>query len=115
MRAEPVRVVIRRHEWEVHRVADVQAERAAWGDEPEVAFRNAELEGIALFEPCVILLDEELEGVEDLDTSIHELLHAYNRRWSELHVTTLAATLARALWEMGWRRRASKKTTKPSA
>lgn len=100
----PVRVVIRGREWEIHRVEDVAAEWQSYRGEPELGPAYHDAHGVTIRRHAVILLEEEPDGVEDLDTTVHELLHAY---WPEMHenaVRPAAAMLARALWALGWRR-----------
>lgn len=44
-----------------------------------------------------------LQGLDRLDTEIHEALHAVQGFASEEHVTEVATTLAQILWRLGYR------------
>lgn len=44
-----------------------------------------------------------LDGLDRLDTEIHEALHAMQGFASEEHVTEVATTLAGLLWRLGYR------------
>lgn len=50
-----------------------------------------------------IVLESELEGVEALDTAIHEYLHALEPTWSEKRVARSASGMAKYLWKIGVR------------
>jgi hypothetical protein len=50
-----------------------------------------------------VSISKNLEGVERLDTEIHEALHAVQGFASEEHVTDVATTLAEILWRLGYR------------
>jgi hypothetical protein len=44
------------------------------------------------------------EGIERLDTELHEALHAMQGFASEEHTEQVATTLAQILWKIGYRR-----------
>ena len=53
----------------------------------------------------VILIKKGLASQEELDTVIHELLHAANfKQFSEEYVEELATDLTNVLWKLGWRK-----------
>ncbi len=41
---------------------------------------------------------------EELDTYVHELLHAEFPKWTEKRVATLATSIAGLLWALGYRK-----------
>tara|TARA_R100000458_G_C8251445_1_gene228333 strand:+ start:1153 stop:1452 length:300 start_codon:yes stop_codon:yes gene_type:complete len=52
-----------------------------------------------------ILIDKRLKGVEELEVSIHEMLHALAfKMFDEEWVFDSAIDLAKALYELGWRK-----------
>lgn len=58
-----------------------------------------------------IWIDSRLKGEEELDTLIHEMLHACDLwRTCEEHVTQQASDMARALWRLGYRRKSKEQT-----
>lgn len=51
-----------------------------------------------------ILIDRRLSGLAELDTAIHEILHAAAPWLRESFVRSAATQIARSLWELGYRR-----------
>ena len=52
-----------------------------------------------------ILIDKRLKGVEELEVSIHEMLHALAfKMFDEEWVYDSAVDLANALYKLGWRK-----------
>ena len=51
-----------------------------------------------------IRIAKRLEGEEQLDVTLHELLHAALWDLDEEAVDETATDLARVLWKLGWRR-----------
>ena len=54
-----------------------------------------------------IRISKELEGVEELDVTIHELLHAADWYKDEEWVAQTATELSCILWKLGWRKNVS--------
>ncbi len=50
-----------------------------------------------------IIVDPELYGLEELDTIIHELLHAADYTKTEAWVNESATDIAAVLWKLGYR------------
>lgn len=57
------------------------------------------------WESRTITLDANQHDFEFLDTAIHELTHALHPNWSESKVSEISNTYARALWDLGYRRK----------
>ena len=56
-------------------------------------------------EPAKVLtLDPKVQGLEALDTAIHEACHACLWDLDEEAVTEIASDMARFLWRLGYRR-----------
>lgn len=51
-----------------------------------------------------IKVDKGLKGRIELDTNIHEMLHACCWNLSEECVNTTASDIAKALWDLGYRK-----------
>lgn len=57
------------------------------------------------FTAGTVTIDSGLEGKDELDTLIHEGLHALDPDASEDHVTNTARLVADLLWRQGYRRK----------
>lgn len=51
-----------------------------------------------------LMVDHRLKGLAQLETWVHEAMHAANPRLSEAVVTRDAHDIARLLWRLGYRR-----------
>jgi hypothetical protein len=60
--------------------------------------------GLAFQEEGIIHIDSRINGLEHLDTLIHETLHILQPKWGEIRVLGNATEIARVLWEQGYRR-----------
>jgi predicted metallopeptidase len=61
-------------------------------------------QGLAFQDKGIIHIDSRLNGIDHLDTLIHEILHIIQPKWGELRVEGNATEIARVLWEQGYRR-----------
>jgi len=52
-----------------------------------------------------ISVNPDLEGKDELETWVHESLHAEFPQMSEAKVTAAGANIARLLWRLGYRKR----------
>lgn len=59
--------------------------------------------GVCDFETKTITICSSCEGLERLDTELHEALHATQGFASEEHTEEVATTLAQILWRLGYR------------
>lgn len=64
---------------------------------------GATIYGKCDWEKRTVSISKNLDGVDRLDTEIHEALHAMQGFASEEHVTEVATTLATLLWTLGYR------------
>ena len=62
--------------------------------------------GLCDYESKTISICTSLEHLVELDTLLHELLHAAQGFASEDHVSEVATTLATILWQLGYRKEA---------
>lgn len=51
-----------------------------------------------------IRVDKRLQGHDELETLIHEMMHATDWRADEEHITEAAKDIAAVLWRLGYRR-----------
>lgn len=66
-------------------------------------------DGATVFGKCdwearTVSISVKLDGLDRLDTEIHEALHATQGFASEEHTSQVATTLAEILWKLGYRR-----------
>lgn len=61
--------------------------------------------GLCDYDTRTISLTPRMRGRTDLDTTIHEILHAQMPWASEEAVARWASDLAAGLWGMGWRKK----------
>jgi len=54
----------------------------------------------------IIAINKQLKGKKELDTNIHEMLHACGWSLDEEWVRDTATDIANALWELGYRKNA---------
>lgn len=59
--------------------------------------------GICDWDSKTVLICTSCEGLERMDTEIHEALHATQGFASEEHTSQVATTLAQILWKLGYR------------
>ena len=62
--------------------------------------------GLCDYEKKTISICTSMQGLDELDTLCHELLHAAQGFASEDHVAEVATTLATILWQLGYRKEA---------
>jgi hypothetical protein len=60
--------------------------------------------GLCDYENKIVSVCTSCEGIERLDTELHEALHAMQGFASEEHTEQVATTLAQILWRLGYRR-----------
>lgn len=60
--------------------------------------------GRALFEERIIEIDSRMEGIDHLDTVIHEVMHLQNNCSFENKISQDATELSIILWDLGYRR-----------
>ena len=60
--------------------------------------------GLAYCESGEIVIDERLRGIEHLTVLIHECLHIFNPKWSEIKVEGHANEMAKILWDQKYRK-----------
>jgi hypothetical protein len=65
-------------------------------------------DGLTIYGKCdwatrTVSISLSIDGLDRLDTEIHEALHAMQGFASEEHVTEVATTLAGLLWRLGYR------------
>lgn len=65
-------------------------------------------DGMTVYGKCdwatrTVSISRSIDGLDRLDTEIHEALHAMQGFASEEHVTEVATTLAGLLWRLGYR------------
>lgn len=94
-------VSVRGKGWRVEYVDDVLEEARNHGLDPG----PQELDGLTIFRERLILVNDDLGGVDRLEIAVHELLHAFDHSLSERRVRILGRTLAECLWALGYRRR----------
>lgn len=96
-------VVVRGTGWTVEMVEDVREEARRHGYD----LTADELDGICLPREHLVMVDASLQRAHRMEIVLHELLHAYDPDLPERRVRVLARTLARALWRLGYRDRAT--------
>lgn len=67
------------------------------------SLRRRKLCGLCDYDKRTITICTSLAGIDELDTIVHELLHACQGYASEDHVAEVATTLANILWRLGYR------------
>lgn len=60
--------------------------------------------GLCDWDAKTVTICSSCEGLERLDTELHEALHAMQGFASEDHTEQVATTLANILWKLGYRR-----------
>ena len=60
--------------------------------------------GLCDWDAKTVTICKSCEGLERLDTELHEALHAIQGFASEEHTEEVATTLANILWSLGYRR-----------
>lgn len=60
--------------------------------------------GLCDWDATTVTICSSCEGLERLDTELHEALHAMQGFASEEHTEQVATTLAEILWKLGYRR-----------
>lgn len=70
------------------------------------SMRRRNLCGLCDYETKTISICTSMQGIDELDTLIHECLHACQGFASEDHVAEVATTLATVLWQLGYRKEA---------
>jgi hypothetical protein len=76
------------------------------GDTWQVVYKSLKrrkLCGLCDYDKRTITICTSLSDLDELDTLIHELLHACQGYASEDHVAEVATTLANILWRLGYR------------
>ena len=86
-----MKIEIRGEEWQLFR-------RKA------IFYNGEDHDGFCLFDSKTLLVHNDVKGREELETYVHELLHACQTDLSEEAVTDTAHSLASALWKVGYRR-----------
>ena len=71
------------------------------------SLKRRSLCGLCDYETKTISICTSMQGIDELDTLCHELLHACQGFASEDHVAEVATTLATVLWQLGYRKEAS--------
>jgi hypothetical protein len=59
--------------------------------------------GLCDWDSSTVTICTSCEGLDRLDTEIHEALHAMQGFASEEHTESVATTIAKILWELGYR------------
>jgi len=67
------------------------------------SLRRRKLCGLCNWTAREVTICTSVDGLERLDTEIHEALHAMQEFASEEHTTEVASTLATILWQLGYR------------
>jgi len=67
------------------------------------SMKRAKLCGLCDYDTHTVSICNSLKGIDRLDTECHEAIHALQAYASEEHVAEVATTLARILWEIGYR------------
>lgn len=67
------------------------------------SLRKRGMYGSCDYEAKTVTICTSMNGLDRLDTELHEALHACQGFASEEHVTEVATTLATILWEIGYR------------
>jgi hypothetical protein len=67
------------------------------------SLRKRGLCGVCNYHRKVLTICTSLDGIDRLDTEIHEACHALQGFASEEHTTEIATTLAKILWQIGYR------------
>ena len=60
--------------------------------------------GLAYKETGEIVIDSRMQGFNHLETTIHEVLHIQNKKWSEDKVKGHSLELSTILWDLGYRK-----------
>jgi hypothetical protein len=60
--------------------------------------------GLAYKEEGVIFIEQNLKGINHLETLIHEIVHIQNPKWSEIKVKGHSAEMAKLLWDNNYRK-----------
>lgn len=77
------------------------------GEEWRLVFkslRRRKLCGLCDYDTRTITVCTSVKGIDELDTLIHECLHACQGFASEEHVAEVATTVAEILWNLGYRK-----------
>lgn len=67
------------------------------------SLRRRKLCGLCDYDNKTVSICKTLNGIDRLDTELHEALHACQHFASEDHVAEVATTLASILWKLGYR------------
>lgn len=67
------------------------------------SLRKRGMYGSCNYEAKVVTICSSLEGIDRLDTELHEACHALQWFASEEHTAEVATTLAAILWDIGYR------------
>lgn len=70
------------------------------------SLRRRKLCGLCDYDTHTITVCTSVKGIDELDTLIHECLHACQGFASEEHVAEVATTVAGMLWNLGYRKEA---------
>ena len=71
------------------------------------SLKRRKLYGLCDYEKKTITICTSVQGVDELDTLCHEVLHACQGFAAEEHVAEVATTLATILWQLGYRKEAN--------
>lgn len=85
-----------------HRKYEFQIDGQAWKWLYK-SLRKRGLHGLCNYDEQTVTICSTMSGIDRFDTEIHEALHALQGYASEEHVAEVATTLAKILWELGYR------------
>lgn len=74
-----------------------------WCPELVLRLKIGPFSGLCHWEHKYLVIPKDGTSLEDLDTVIHEAIHACHPRMSERKVSRTATDISRLLWRLGWR------------